>query len=229
MFKKKIDIASYSRLKVLLLSVLSLFQNEFLYFVIKNLRISYSQVFQDLFVLYVLNFKKRGVFIEIGGGDGKNISNTYLLEKKYFWRGLICEPDKRLHDKIKKYRRCKIVKNPIADICKSINFYQSFLYGSSIKKIKNSKKIRLSGLCLNHLIEKNIKQSVDYISIDTEGNEYDIIKNFNFKKFEIKIFTIEHNFNKNRNKIYKLMCKNGYSRKYKLLSYMDDWYVSSKK
>ena len=175
-----------------------------------------------------LGLKKKGTFIEIGGGDGKNISNTYLLEKKYFWKGLICEPDKRLHNKIKKYRKSKIIKNPIVNTCKKVNFYQSSLYNSSIIKTINSKKTKLNGLSLNRLIKKNIKGSVDYISIDTEGNEYEILKNFNFKKFKIKIFTIEHNFRNNRQKIFKIMCKNGYKRKHKLLSYMDDWYVLSK-
>lgn len=223
-----INISTYTKIKAFLLLVFFFFQSKFYYFIIKNAKISYSQVFQDLFVLNELGLKKKGTFIEIGGGDGKNISNTYLLEKKYFWKGLICEPDKRLHNKIKKYRKSKIIKNPIVDTCKKVNFYQSSLYNSSIIKTINSKKTKLNGLSLNRLIKKNIKGSVDYISIDTEGNEYEILKNFNFKKFKIKIFTIEHNFRNNRQKIFKIMCKNGYKRKHKLLSYMDDWYVLSK-
>lgn len=223
-----INISTYTKIKAFLLLVFFFFQSKFYYFIIKNAKISYSQVFQDLFVLNELGLKKKGTFIEIGGGDGKNISNTYLLEKKYFWKGLICEPDKRLHNKIKKYRKSKIIKNPIVNTCKKVNFYQSSLYNSSIIKTINSKKTKLNGLSLNRLIKKNIKGSVDYISIDTEGNEYEILKNFNFKKFKIKIFTIEHNFRNNRQKIFKIMCKNGYKRKHKLLSYMDDWYVLSK-
>ena len=51
-------------------------------------------------------------------------------------------------------------------------------------------------ICLNHLIEfHNFDRNIDYISIDTEGNELNIIKKFNFKKYSVNFFTIEHNFN----------------------------------
>jgi hypothetical protein len=69
---------------------------------------------------------------------------------------------------------------------------------------------------------------IDYISIDTEGNELEILKNFNFKKFKVNILTIEHNFNEiNRKEILKIMKKNNYIRVHKKISYMDDWYIKS--
>ena len=72
----------------------------------------------------------------------------------------------------------------------------------------------------------NSPKNIDYMSIDTEGNEYDIIKNINFSKWKIKIITIEHNFdNNNKKKIYKFLTKNNYKRVHSSISYMDDWYV----
>ena len=90
-------------------------------------------------------------------------------------------------------------------------------YQSSILKSKNSKIIYLNTISLNHLFEKyKLSKNLDYISIDTEGNEFEILRKFNFKKYNIKIFSIEHNFDTaKRNKIYKLMHKNGYKRVYK--------------
>ena len=77
------------------------------------------------------------------------------------------------------------------------------------------------------MLKKNKSpKNISYISIDTEGNEYEILKNFNFSKYKVKLFTIEHNFNtKKRKKIFNLMKKNNYKRIFKHLSYMDDWYV----
>jgi hypothetical protein len=49
---------------------------------------SHSQVFQDLFVLYVTKFKVAGKFLEIGAGDGFTINNTLLLESLLAWRGI---------------------------------------------------------------------------------------------------------------------------------------------
>ena len=70
------------------------------------------------------------------------------------------------------------------------------------------------------------KKQIDYISIDTEGSEFEILKNFDFKKRNIEIFTIEHNFiEEKRDKIFKIMTKNDYKRVFENLSHWDDWYV----
>lgn len=52
---------------------------------------NYSQSLQDIFTLSVLNGKKNGTYLEIGGDDGININNTYLLESQYDWTGLAFE------------------------------------------------------------------------------------------------------------------------------------------
>ena len=53
---------------------------------------TYSQLGQDLDVIKHYNFKENGFFVEIGANDGISLSNTYLLEKKYNWKGLCIEP-----------------------------------------------------------------------------------------------------------------------------------------
>jgi hypothetical protein len=52
----------------------------------------FSQIGQDLEVLRFYNYKKNGFFIEIGASDGILLSNTYLLERNYNWRGICVEP-----------------------------------------------------------------------------------------------------------------------------------------
>lgn len=49
---------------------------------------NYSQAFQDMFVLSVLNGKRNGTYVEIGANDAISINNTYLLESKFDWRGV---------------------------------------------------------------------------------------------------------------------------------------------
>ena len=51
-------------------------------FALKN---TYSQLEQDLNVLKYLDHKRNGYFLEVGAANGINLSNTYLLEKKYGW------------------------------------------------------------------------------------------------------------------------------------------------
>jgi len=222
------DIKLYTFIKIIFLNLFKL--NKFYKYILKNSKNSKSQAYQDLFAYFFSNFKKRGNFIEIGGGNGKTISNTWLLEKKYKWNGFICEPNHDLHKFILSCRNAKLIKSGIDKYCgKKIFYFSNDLYKSSfIPFEENHKKNKiLKVISLNYLFKKyNLKNKVDYISIDTEGNEYEIVKNFNFKENNVKLFTVEHNFNKkNRHNIFQLFKKNGYKRIFSFISYMDDWYI----
>ena len=65
---------------------------------------SYSQCAQDLFVLKTLDYKRNGTFLEIGSHQPIYINNTYLLETKYNWKGVMVEIDDTWEEHYKKYR-----------------------------------------------------------------------------------------------------------------------------
>jgi hypothetical protein len=65
---------------------------------------TYSQAAQDLFVETVLKGKLNGYFLEIGSNHPSIHNNTYLLEKKYNWKGLMVEYDKTFEPLYKKDR-----------------------------------------------------------------------------------------------------------------------------
>ena len=75
------------------------------------------------------------------------------------------------------------------------------------------------------LKKHNAPKKIDYLSIDTEGSEFEILNSFNFNEYDIKVITCEHNYTSMREKIYSLLSKNGYERKYSEFSMFDDWYV----
>ena len=62
----------------------------------------YGQAQQDKFVLNMLNHKKDGLFLEIGSSHPIEFSNTFLLEKKYNWRGIMVEYNPIFYHRIKK-------------------------------------------------------------------------------------------------------------------------------
>ena len=71
---------------------------------------------------------------------------------------------------------------------------------------------------LNTLLEQyNAPRTIDYISLDTEGSELRILKVFDFNKWDVKIWSIEHNTeyrndgDKYLNSIIKLMTENEYT------------------
>ena len=73
---------------------------------IKN---NYSQCYQDMFVLTMLNGKKDGLFLEIGCGDPFYGNNTALLEKEFGWNGISIDIVKETIDKFSSERKSKTI------------------------------------------------------------------------------------------------------------------------
>ena len=206
---------------------------------VQNIQFSKSQLSQDLFVLSELNFKNNGFFVEFGSTDGVSLSNTFLLEKKFFWKGILAEPAKHWQKKLDKNRDVFIEKNCIWHSSNKILTFNEVGELSTIDDFSNSdlhakarvngKKYKVKTISLEDLLDKyNAPKIIDYLSIDTEGSELDILSSFNFEKYKFKVITCEHNFSSNREKIFKLLSDKGYERKYSEISKFDDWYVLKK-
>ncbi|WP_170968108.1 FkbM family methyltransferase [Halomonas sp. 15WGF] len=198
---------------------------------------SVSQLGQDLWVLEKTNYKRGGFFVEFGATDGVLLSNTYLLEKEFGWKGICAEPNPKFFEQLKKNRSC-ITSNACIGgrTGEEVEFILADEFGGMAKhadedrhkeKRENFKKagqtIELKTISLHDfLIEHGAPHKIDYISIDTEGSELEIIENFPFNKWKITYITIEHNFTSIRTDIEELMKKNGYT---KYEASWDDWYM----
>jgi hypothetical protein len=74
---------------------------------IENVKESFSQAYQDMFVLSVLNGKRNGTFLEVGAFDPVIISNTYLLERDFGWNGAAVDHSVEAIERMKNYpRKC---------------------------------------------------------------------------------------------------------------------------
>ena len=78
---------------------------------VSNIHFSTSDTATDLFVLSELGFKKSGYFVEFDACDGINGSNSYLLETKFGWKGILAEPAKTWHKELDKNRSAFIEKD----------------------------------------------------------------------------------------------------------------------
>ena len=227
----KLDIKKYFLLKIYLTYFFVVDYNDFYKNFFKYKHLSKSQIYQDVLAITLNKNFKKNYFVEFGAGDGKKLSNTYLLEKNFRWKGLLVEPAKSLYKKLSKNRQCHTSSFLLDNSDnKKKYFYEAadpYLSSFKINKKSNSKYL-LNTITLNTLLKKyNAPKNIGYISIDTEGNEYEILKNFKFNQYKVRLFTIEHNFNAlKRKKIFNLMKKNNYKRILKHLSYMDDWYFN---
>jgi FkbM family methyltransferase len=185
---------------------------------------SYSQLAQDL---TVINFFKKfnGYFIEIGAIDGIELSNTYLLEKKYNWKGICVEPIPRKFDMLCKNRPNSLCSNKavfsesnrtvIFDIANNAEFLSGIsdcIDCHSAAVNANKTQIVVQTITLNDLLEQfNAPPFIEYLSLDTEGSELEILKAVDFQKYTFGIIDVEHNFvEPRRTQIRELLTSNGY-------------------
>lgn len=120
---------------------------------------SKSQIGQDSFVLQVLNYKRQGMYLEIGAGHPEVISNTYLLENSFGWRGISIELDQELSKTFNRIRNqicinTDATKMNYQQICQQHHLPNHFDYLSvDIDPPKNSfvalVRIMQSGLTFN--------------------------------------------------------------------------------
>ena len=221
------------------------------------MRSLYSQLNQDLWVIEVLNEKKNGTFVDVGAFDGINLSNTYILEKDFEWNGICIEANSKTFQKLKDVRKCICVNEMLSDSCGDIIRLQhmgELSYGNrnvfniDVEEMKKNHTTLDTSIedcktntLMNVLDKNNIPNIIDYLSIDVEGMEYDILRLFDFNKYHINTLTVEHNAAHigmdYRNKLCDLLTK--YGMKFvkgndnvqnwdKNMYYIEDFYVNNK-
>ena len=189
---------------------------------------SYSQIGQDVEVVKFYNNKKMGFFIEIGASDGIHCSNTYLLEKQYNWKGICCEPIPNLFEKLVINRpnsTCfsEAVYNEsglVVSFDIAHNWEMEMLSGITEHISNNNKSvvdankttIKVQTISLLDVLNKvNAPSFIEYMSLDTEGSELEILKSFDFEKYIFGLIHVEHNYiEPRRTEIKTLLLSKGY-------------------
>lgn len=173
-----------------------------------------GQANQDKFVLNILKEKQNGFFLEIGSNHPININNSYLLESKFNWKGIMVEYDSSFLPLYKQHRP------------------------NSIHIINDATKIDY-----NNIFEiNNMPIEMDYLQIDLEVNNrstlttLEILDNEIFDKYKFATVTFEHDiysgdhFN-TRDNSRAIFNKRGYICVFKDIHIIEpqyvyeDWYV----
>lgn len=214
---------------------------QFFDFVLPRIHNACGQLFQDLWVLWETGSKRDGFFVEFGVANGVWLSNTYLLEKELGWRGVIAEPNPVFFESIRQNRSCYISEKCVFSRSgESIRFLPAKegeksriasivpddaheRLGARIATEISVETVSLSDL----LIEAKAPSDIDYLSVDTEGSEYEILSAFDFNRWNVRLISAEHNRTSSRERVHHLLASNGYIRKWSELSAFDDWYVRS--
>ena len=161
-----------------------------------------------------------------------------MLETDYEWNGILAEPARLWHNDLDRNRRAIIDKRCVWKRSGETLIFNETSYAelSTIdslsasdchaKSRESGKKYPVQTISLSDLLtEHKAPKEIDYLSIDTEGSEFDILENFDFQEYKFKVITCEHNFSPMREKLDALFQKNGYHKKYGHLSLGEDWWV----
>jgi FkbM family methyltransferase len=189
-------------------------------------------------VLILLQEKRGGFFVEFGAGDGVQLSNTYLLEKEFGWRGILAEPNRTFFPQVVASRSCAVDDRCVwSTTGETVCFTETTKHGelSTISQFMDCdyhkrsdehpveyqvKTISLNDLLLQH----QAPMEIDYLSIDTEGSELEILQALDFGRWTFNVITAEHNFVEDLQAgMYALLTSHGYCRVVSMDG--DDWYV----
>jgi FkbM family methyltransferase len=206
--------------------------------ILQYLRKSKAEFRQDLFALSELEFKRDGYFVEFGATNGVDYSNTHLLQNEFGWNGILAEPAQCWHNELRGNRDVHIEtkcvwrdSNSVLEFnevssggLSGINAFSSLDFNREARKSGRTYKVET--ISLNDLLAKyDAPKQIDFLSIDTEGSEFEILSHFDFSRHQFRAIACEHNFTPMRQKILSLLTEKGYERKFPELSKVDDWYV----
>lgn len=137
---------------------------------------NYSEAYQDMFVLTMLNGKRNGTYLEIGAGSSFYGSNTALLEQTFNWKGIGIDIDEQF---LRIHKRDR--KNTVL--------------------VFDATKIDYKDL----LSSNGFLQDVDYLQIDCEPPNitYEILKMIPFDSYRFAVITYEHDYYCDETKSYQ--------------------------
>lgn len=205
------------KLKKIIKKIIPFFILEFYWNYKLKKKIFYGRDKIDRDILQYLSYEN-GFFIELGANDGLKESNTYYFEKNLNWKGILIEPHFSNYQKcIKNRSRKNFFYN---NACVSFGFkdkYVDLLFSdlmtvplnletdnSSLplkhaeegKKYLNKNqsiaKFKSEASTLNDILNKsNSPKIIDFLSLDVEGAELEVLKGIDHSQYRFKYILVE--------------------------------------
>lgn len=168
---------------------------------------SFSQFGQDVYLMErVYPGKRGGYFVELGAVDGREKSNTYLLEKQYGWNGICIEPNEVYQASLKANRGCHISFDLVHELSNVPYHFrlEGELSGTQedLQSVAHLEGFRSSTPQIRILLSKSLTDILDqfkapgfieYLSLDTEGSELPILKGVDWSRYTFGYICVEHN------------------------------------
>ena len=150
---------------------------DFMELVMHELENSRGQCFQDIAALYFSGKKHGGFFVEVGTGNGEQLSNTFMLEKRFQWQGILFEPDRRFHESIGNRRTAKLDDRPVYSCDDKVMEFLEVSHSGELSTLSDFRRAdgrsrkgsrhEVRTTTLNSAFKfHNAPLEIDYISID---------------------------------------------------------------
>lgn len=186
-----------------------------------NMHYMFSSEHQDyyLYSRHFVHLKRPAVYFDLATNDPLMWSNTYFFDRCLGWSGICVEPNIRYHEPIKENRACSLVPTCIsAEEGKQVEFIdfqeRSGVNNEDYKFFGLNKSehetYQLTCTTFNSICTKYNVTSIDYLSLDIEGMELEVLQSIDFKRVHIGIITIEDN--SKMKVIEELLVNEGYHR-----------------
>lgn len=159
-----------------------------------------SQAGQDLWVYgSVFNEKRNGFFLDVGAHDGVYLSNTFILETRYGWNGILIEGNPATFEILKSNRSGICANACVSSGQEIVQFRSSSTFGGIIAadcdnkdQSESSTIFELETVTLESILSRmGAPLQIDYLSIDIEGAEDRALLDFPFEKYRFTCITIE--------------------------------------
>lgn len=198
---------------------------------IKTMCQYYSQWKQDQWLNEnVFKHKENGFFVDVGAYDGVCGNNSLFFEETLHWNGICIEPIPEIFEKLRLKRKCAVVKGCAYDTDGILTFNHVKGYAemlSGVNESYNEKHRERIQTDINHqggeqtfiecdsyrletLFDSYGVTRVNYLSIDTEGSEMNVLKGINFEKVKIDVIDVEVNYPEDEKHINDFLTGKGY-------------------
>lgn len=170
-----------------------------------------SHIVQDRWVAETFARKRDGYFLDFGAFDGTDMSNTLYLERELGWRGICVEPNPRYYPLLCASRTSVTFNAALWPTSRDVlRMVDAHGYSSlDVFKDADSNAARRSDATLRKFEVETINPTellqrfssphvIDYLSLDVEGAEYDILTGLDLARYDVRLMTVEHDCNEER-------------------------------
>ena len=163
---------------------------------------SYSQYGEDLYIDRILGHKKKGTYVDIGANNPSVLSNT----KKFYdrgWTGINVEPDQSNFNLFVQESPLDTNLNiGISDTPGKLTFYvfeedtlSTFSEEDANRQIKSGRDLVAKKIIETHKLSKIFEdanlQGIDFMSVDTEGYDQQVLNSNDWNRFRPTLICIE--------------------------------------